>query len=82
MAMDISPSYPHLDNGEETPMQTPTFPAIQSKSFNEQGSDQTFSSAFLNIGSVAEVARSPFFSSIPWMVLAAILCGVYSLALG
>jgi hypothetical protein len=63
-------------------MQTPTFPAIQSKSFNEQESDQTSSNGFFDISSIAEVVRSLFFSSILWMVLAVILYGVYTMVLG
>jgi hypothetical protein len=63
-------------------MQTPTFPAIQSKSFSEQESDQISASGLFDFGSVAEVVRSLFFSSILWMILAVVLYGVYTMVLG
>jgi hypothetical protein len=56
-----------------------TFPAIQSEDFTDRSSNQ---SGFFNFHSIVEVARTLFFSSILWLVLAMVLYAVYSLVAG
>ncbi len=65
-------------------MQTPTFPSLQSrsKSFTTPGSDRAPSTGFFQNHPIGDVARSLFFSSILWMLLAIILYAVYSMVLG
>lgn len=61
-------------------MQTPTFPALQSR-FKNIGSHRSSTGSF-ETHAVFEVVRSLFLSSILWVVLAAIVYGVYSMVVG
>jgi hypothetical protein len=61
-------------------MQTPTFPALQSR-FKNIGSHRSSTGSF-ETRAVFEVVRSLFLSSILWVVLAAIVYGVYSMVVG
>jgi hypothetical protein len=65
-------------------MQTPAFPSLQSryKSFANRGSNQPSPNGFFHNHPVGEVARSLFFSSILWMLLAITLYAVYSMVVG
>jgi hypothetical protein len=65
-------------------MQTPALTSLQSRdaSFN-RSSDRTSSLlGFFTTHPVAEVARSLFFSSILWMLLAIALYAVYTMVVG
>jgi len=57
-------------------MQTPSFPALQSRFKNSSAL------GFFETHAVFEVVRSLFLSSILWVVLAAIVYGVYSMVAG
>jgi hypothetical protein len=61
-------------------MQTPAFPAIQSRdaSFTNQNSHRSF----FTTHPIIEVVRSLFFSSILWMLLAIALYAVYTMVAG
>jgi hypothetical protein len=65
---------------EVSTMQTPAFPAIQSRdaSFTNQNSHR----GFFTIHPIIEVVRSLFFSSILWMLLAIALYAVYTMVVG
>jgi hypothetical protein len=62
-------------------MQTPAFPALQSrfKSFAHRSSTTGF---FVNHAAVVDVVRSLFLSSILWAILAVIVYEVYSMIVG
>jgi len=65
-------------------MQTPALTSLQSRdaSFTNQSSDRTSLVGFFTTHPVAEVARSLFFSSILWMLLAIALYAVYTMVVG
>jgi hypothetical protein len=62
-------------------MQTPTFPALQSK-FKNLGSHRSSTPGFFETHAVGDVVRSLFLSSLLWAALAAGVYMVYSLVLG
>jgi hypothetical protein len=65
-------------------MHMPAFPALQSRyrSFTSRRPNQASSDGFFQNHPITNVARSVFFSSLLWMVLAIALYGVYSIVVG
>jgi hypothetical protein len=62
-------------------MQTPTFPALQSK-FKNLGFHRSSTPGFFATHAVGDVLRSLFLSSLLWAALAAGVYMVYSMVLG
>jgi hypothetical protein len=62
-------------------MQTPSFPALQSR-FKNIGFHRSATLGSFETRAVFEVVRSLFLSSILWMVLAVIVYEVYSTIVG
>ncbi len=62
----------------------PAFPALQSRyrSFTSRRWNQTSSAGFFQNHPISNVARSLFFSSLLWLMLAIALYGVYSVIVG
>jgi hypothetical protein len=62
-------------------MQTPAFPALQSrfKSFTGRGSQRSSAPGFFANHDVVDVVRSLFLSSILWAILAVTVYEVYSM---
>jgi hypothetical protein len=65
-------------------MQTPAFPALQSrfKSFTERSSHRSSTTGFFANHAVVDVVRSLFLSSILWAILAITVYEVYSMIVG
>jgi hypothetical protein len=65
-------------------MQTPTFPALQSryKSFTGRRFQRDTNPGFFDLHPVVEVVRSLFLSSLLWALLAATVYTVYTMIAG